>query len=274
MIYVAFTRASRNLFVLGRRNRSQYPSQLLSTVLDHLFEDQEKREQQALPKMKREESLDGSIAYEYGSFCPSAVEKKETTANIFEQREEATSIDIQNYEARAHFVQSYDSDNFIMSDEEREQSAARRTYINTGNILHALFASIYSLDDLDKSINQLEFQGILYDKSMTRDELRTTLANRLQSQQVRQWFSPHWKVFNECSILAYDDERQCLIEKRPDRVIYDGQQMIVIDFKTGAERSEHQRQVSEYMTLLRNMGYCNVSGYLWYILTNHVLPVK
>lgn len=274
VIYVAFTRASRNLFVLGRRNRSQYPSQLLSTVLDHLFEDQEKRERQALPKMKREESLDGSIAYEYGSFCPSAVEKKETTTNIFEQREEATSIDIQNYEARAHFVQSYDSDNFIMSDEEREQSAARRTYINTGNILHALFASIYSLDDLDKSINQLEFQGILYDKSMTRDELRTTLANRLQSQQVRQWFSPHWKVFNECSILAYDDERQCLIEKRPDRVIYDGQQMIVIDFKTGAERSEHQRQVSEYMTLLRNMGYCNVSGYLWYILTNHVLPVK
>lgn len=224
--------------------------------------------------MKREVSPNGSITYEYGSFSPSTVEKEETINNIFEQREEVTSIDIQNYETRAHFVQSYDSDNFIMSDEEREQSAARRTYINAGNILHALFASIYCLDDLDKAINQLEFQGVLYDRNMTREELRTTLSNRLQSRQVRQWFSPHWKVFNECSILTYDDDRQCLVEKRPDRVIYDGQQMIVIDFKSGVERPEHQRQVSEYMTLLRNMGYRNVSGYLWYILTNHVLPIK
>lgn len=274
VIYVAFTRASRNLFVLGRRNSSQYPSQLLSTVLNQLYEDSEKREQPVQAEMKREVSPNGSITYEYGSFSPSTVEKKETINNIFEQREDVTSIDIQNYETRAHFVQSYDSDNFIMSDEEREQSAARRTYINAGNILHALFASIYCLDDLDKAINQLEFQGVLYDRNMTRDELRTTLANRLQSRQVRQWFSPHWKVFNECSILTYDNDRQCLVEKRPDRVIYDGQQMIVIDFKSGIERPEHQRQVSEYMTLLRNMGYRNVSGYLWYILTNHVLPIK
>ncbi len=274
VLYVAFTRASRNLFVLGKKNSSQYPSQLLAKVLDQLCKDEENGERQALPGLKGKDVADGPTTYDYGTFCPSATGTKEATSNIFEQGEQGISIDIQNYETRAHFVQSYDSDNFVMSDEEREQGANRRTYIDAGNILHALFASIYSLDDLDSAINQLEFQGVLYDKAMTREELKTTLENRLQSQQVRQWFAPHWKVFNECSILTYDEERQCLIEKRPDRVIYDGKQMIVIDFKTGAERAEHQRQVSEYMTLLRDMGYRNVSGYLWYVLTNHVLPVN
>lgn len=273
VLYVAFTRASRNLFVIGRKNSSRYPSQLLGTVLDHLCEDAQKDEREALSGIKKEESDDGPTSYDYGTFCPSAIKEEETTANIFDQNEQGTSIDIQNYETRAHFVQSYDSDNFVMSDEQREQGANRRTYIDAGNILHSLFASIYYLDDLDNAIDQLEFQGVLYDKSMTREELKTTLANRLQSQQVREWFDPRWKVFNECSILTYDDERQCLVEKRPDRVIYDGQQMIVIDFKTGAERAEHQRQVAEYMALLKDMGYPHVSGFLWYVLTNHVLPV-
>ncbi len=274
VLYVAFTRASRNLFVIGKKNSSQYPSQLLAAVLDSFCEDAQNGEQPVLLEMKREDTSDGSTTYDYGTFCPSAVTKKEATDNIFEQGEQAISIDIQNYETRANFVQSYDSANFIMTDEERRQGANRRTYIDVGNIMHTLFASIYCLDDLDNAINQLEFQGVLFDKTMTREQLKTALANRLQSQQVRQWFDPHWKVFNECSILTYDNERQCLVEKRPDRVVYDGQQMIVIDFKTGTERAEHQRQVREYMTLLKDMGYHNVSGYLWYILTNHVLPIK
>lgn len=65
---------------------------------------------------------------------------------------------------------------------------------------------------------------MLYDKALTRAELRSTIANSLQSPEVRQWFDPHWKVFNECTILTYDDETQTLVEKRPDRVVYDGQQ--------------------------------------------------
>lgn len=274
VLYVAFTRASRNLFIVGRKEAPQYPSRLLATVLDQLSGGSQDSSKEPSVEVAKEEAVDGPTTYAYGVFCPSSVKKEETTANIFEQGEQGTSIHIRNYEAHAHFVQSYDSDNFIMSDEEREEEAARRTYIDAGNILHTLFASIFSLDDLDNAINQLEFQGVLYDKSMTREELKATLANRLRLPQVRQWFDAHWKVFNECSILTYDDERQCLVEKRPDRVIYDGQQMIVIDFKTGAERVEHQRQVGEYMTLLKDMGYHNVSGYLWYILTNHVLPVK
>lgn len=275
VLYVAFTRASRNLFILGRREKPQYPSQLMADVLPLLAGERSAPSSPLLEDIRMEdEGESGMWRFCYGVFCPSSAKGEAATANVFEQKDEGLTIDVRNYDSRAHFVQSYDSSNFLLTDEERKLRDDRRTYIDTGNILHALFASVYTLDDLDKAISQLEFDGVLYDKALTRNELRATIANRLQSAEVRQWFDPRWKVFNECTILTYDDESQTLVEKRPDRVIYDGRQMVVIDFKTGAERPEHQRQVNEYMTLLRNMGYPHVSGYLWYILTNHVLPVK
>lgn len=275
VLYVAFTRASRNLFILGRKEKPQYPSQLIADVLQKLGNElSSQSELLQADNQLNDDSNTGVWHFRYGEFCPTSTKADTESANVFEQKDEGLKIDIRNYDSRAHFVQSYDSSNFLLTEEERELRNDRRTYIDTGNILHTLFASIYTLDDLDKAINQLEFDGVLYDKALTRAELRSTIANRLQSPEVRQWFDPHWKVFNECTILTYDDETQTLVEKRPDRVVYDGQQMVVIDFKTGAERPEHQRQVNEYMTLLRHMGYPHVSGYLWYILTNHVLPVK
>ena len=51
----------------------------------------------------------------------------------------------------------------------------------------------------------------------------------------------------------------------PDKLIIEGEQVIVIDFKTGEEHSnKHQQQVLEYMSLLEELGYKNVRGELYY----------
>ena len=81
-------------------------------------------------------------------------------------------------------------------------------------------------------------------------------------------------MFNECSILYYDEEQGQVRERRPDRVIYDGKQMTVIDFKTGKQLERHQEQVRQYMSLLYDMGYQNISGYLWYIQNNNIVKVS
>ena len=81
-------------------------------------------------------------------------------------------------------------------------------------------------------------------------------------------------MFNECSILYYDEEQGQVRERRPDRVIYDGKQMTVIDFKTGKQLERHQEQVRQYMNLLYDMGYQNISGYLWYIQNNNIVKVS
>ena len=53
----------------------------------------------------------------------------------------------------------------------------------------------------------------------------------------------------------------------------DGKRIIVVDFKFGKEREQYKDQVREYMLLLRDMGYQQVEGYLWYVYANHIEQV-
>ena len=77
----------------------------------------------------------------------------------------------------------------------------------------------------------------------------------------RHWFDGTYRVFNEASIVTGAGETY-----RPDRVLIspDSQQVIVIDYKFGQPHSAHRAQVRNYMSLLRQMGYPSVEGWLWY----------
>lgn len=82
---------------------------------------------------------------------------------------------------------------------------------------------------------------------------------------VADWFSPHWKLYNECSILTTDKNTGEVCERRPDRVMKDGNRVVVVDFKFGKMNDKYIAQVREYMQLLRNMGYSDIKGFLWFV---------
>ena len=65
-----------------------------------------------------------------------------------------------------------------------------------------------------------------------------------------------------------------MTERRPDRVITDGQETIVIDFKFGLSQSRYHDQVRAYMALLAQMGHQHIKGYLWYVYNNRIEEVK
>ena len=77
---------------------------------------------------------------------------------------------------------------------------------------------------------------------------------------------------HEDSIVKYVDGKA--VKFRPDRVMRDENETIVVDFKFGKPKEEHQEQVRGYMNLLREMGYQNITGYLWYVYPNKVVEVK
>jgi ATP-dependent exoDNAse (exonuclease V) beta subunit len=285
VLYVAFTRAGNNLFVIGRNETPQFPSMLIRQVINYRRADPDYKGDDItqapmisltdmLPEHTVEDDENGITTFRLGNLCPDEDTHKKSTRNVFEQTEEGIRVVVRNYEAKAGFRQSNDSADFITPDEELEKQEKRRSYIQTGNILHALFASIRNISDVGRAINQLEFDGVLYDKPMNREELQRIIDERMKSPQVANWFAPTWKVFNECAILSYNSHLGIVEEKRPDRVIYNGEEMVVIDFKTGREYDDHHEQVRTYMDLLHDMGYNNISGYLWYIRTNRVVSVK
>ena len=83
----------------------------------------------------------------------------------------------------------------------------------------------------------------------------------------RHWFDGTYRVLNEASIVAADGEIF-----RPDRVLVapDGSRVVVIDYKFGKPRPDHRRQVRNYVSLLQQMGYPSVEGWLWYVPSSEV----
>ena len=54
-------------------------------------------------------------------------------------------------------------------------------------------------------------------------------------------------------------EKEILIESGdtyiPDRLVFDGNKVIVIDYKTGDEEPKHKTQINNYANTLKQMGY-------------------
>lgn len=265
LLYVAFTRASDNLFVIGKRNSPQLRSFIIEKSLAAVAEH--------LPDSSYECDDDSSspITFHYGNTCiPKRNDVWESSRNVFMQPVLQTETDIDTYICKAEFRQSNKSRDFIEGDDDD----SRKRYIRLGSVLHKLFSTINTADDIDNALLRMEYEGVTYDCGMIVDEIRKLLTQRLSSPQVAEWFSGRWKLFNECTILSYDEEKHATVSHRPDRVMTDGRQMIIVDFKFGNPKPEYNRQVREYITLVSQMGYKNVKGYLWFVYSNKIVEVK
>jgi CRISPR/Cas system-associated exonuclease Cas4 (RecB family) len=75
-------------------------------------------------------------------------------------------------------------------------------------------------------------------------------------------------VINEELILIQDDDA-----KRPDRILVKENELIVIDYKTGKEKLQHQFQISTYNAILQEMYGLEVKSYLYYTETNELVLI-
>ena len=177
---------------------------------------------------------------------------------------------METFESKVDFKQSNRSKAFLEGDDEENQQ--HRNYIQTGSILHEVFSTIRTTADIPEALQRLQFEGVLYDEQITAERITTMLKKRLEDKRVSDWFSPRWTLFNECSILSIEEGE--VKERRPDRVMTDGNEWIVVDFKFGAPKPEYHDQVREYMQLLASMGHQNIKGYLWYVYSNKIEEIK
>lgn len=266
LLYVAFTRAAKSLYVVGKRGAKNSRSALIELCLPLVAE--------SMPEAQLEgmENNEAAIVFEYGTCqtsqpeLPSQKNEKESS-NPFLQKSEAISVSIRTYDSKVNFRQSNRSRDFI----EGEDIDQQRRYIQAGSILHEIFSTIQTEKDIPEALQRLQFEGILYDEEMTAKRITSMLRKRLSDPRVASWFSPRWTLFNECTILSVEDGEVC--EHRPDRVMTDGNEWIVVDFKFGHPDPEYHTQVRRYMDLLSSMGHQNIKGYLWYVYSNKIEEV-
>lgn len=269
LLYVAFTRASKSLTIIGKRNSKGNRSTLIEQTIKEITPQLEQA------TLTGEEDVEEPLEFSFTATVPFPTEKKEKReeANIFLQKSQTLSLRIEPFQQKVEFKQSNKSRNFALSEDDDEQREQNR-YIQIGSVLHEVFSSIRTTADISKALRNLELDGIVYDQTLTPERITHMIRKRLEDPRVAQWFSDRWTLFNECAILSIDKHTGQVSERRPDRVMTDGQQMIVVDFKFGKERNEYHEQVRQYMQLLTQMGYGNVSGYLWFVYSNIIKEVK
>lgn len=143
-----------------------------------------------------------------------------------------------------------------------ETVETRRNAMKYGILMHAVFERLKTQDDIDKVINEM-----LEKKTINKNdaqEINITIKEIFKNPKMQKWFSADWEVYTEKEILTRFGDT-----KIPDRVISKDNELIVLEFKFGAKRSEHKRQVKNYMKLLQDIfPGKQISGFLLYFEQN------
>lgn len=235
LLYVAFTRAERALFISGKVGSTNSPAKLW---LKDFFQN--------------------------SPLFTDAADKK--IMGSFEQNE-ATDKTKQTQEIHPLFDKkvmdkpelSYRQ---IYSDED-DEFLKRTTF---GKNIHWVLSQINQQTDLDKVLEKGKIKGRFdeSDKQSIKQEI-----DKLFSDERFQFFFEDKKTINEKAII--DEKGNKYI---PDKIIQHENETLIVDFKTGAQlEAKHKQQVLKYMSLLKQMGYPNVKGELYYTETGESVIV-
>lgn len=137
-----------------------------------------------------------------------------------------------------------------------------------GTVMHEILSRIRTARDIPNAVESYQMEGVI--TQAEADQVTQQITHLLQVPEVKEWYSERYRILNEVEILSKEG-----LTKRPDRVMLRGDEVIVVDYKFGQRQlKSHQAQVHNYLRLIREMGYAQVSGYLWYVALGKIETVK
>ena len=243
LLYVAFTRARQNLFVIGTPPPQKSTGIFASSLLTPCTQ---------------------------GEIAPYEAPAEKATSqevNPMTWPTRPLPLPLHTHTPRLRFRQGEQARRFFLSDD-GEAFSPREAKRQQGLRLHLLLSRLRTRSDIPAVAAQAAAEGL----GDSKETIEKALNDCLSQEGVRDWFAASWRVLNERTILAADAQGNPQ-RWRPDRVITDGQRTLVIDYKTGRPRPEHREQVNTYMQLLSHMGYPHVEGRLWYISSQTIISL-
>ncbi|MCP4217906.1 MAG: UvrD-helicase domain-containing protein, partial [bacterium] len=239
LLYVAFTRAVDNLYIITRRKKNDVNAQLLET--------------HALPMLQ-----------ETDEDCFTMGEELRHT------RKEAKETGIFHYSGEQMISNKWYSKIHIRRKAKefwRFEESYRTERRNWGTLVHQILAKIRTQDDIPTEVKRCFIAGDI--SAEEKEILLEKMSALFQVPGVAEWFAPDQpgEVFVEAPIMT---PRGTVI---PDRVIAAPGQTIIIDYKTGEADEKHHFQMIRYRNVLAAMGYKNITCFLLYIETGRIVSV-
>jgi hypothetical protein len=128
-----------------------------------------------------------------------------------------------------------------------------------GTDLHRVMQEINSTDDIEEIINSLAQTGQIQQHSSER--IAQQIKQLSDNKEIASIILPNKGeyVLNEREIIVSKKDRI-----RPDRVIIAGKNARIIDYKTGIPREKDKKQLRNYASALKSIGYDKCEAYLLY----------
>ncbi len=226
MLYVAFTRAIDQLYVFAEIPKDPKKDKPLSKF-NQFF----KAYFTSLNLWNKNQ-----LTYELGVFTPATAQKtkKDKTVLIPKYSSTNTTLNIAIGSA-------------VEWKEERANS------IDQGNLFHTLMAKIKWVQDANEICKTLSLDN----------QLRLQIEGVITQPELKMYFDPAVEqiVFTEKEICT--STGVLLI---PDRInIFPNNDVIIIDYKTGAQTPSHKQQIIQYENALTEMGYRVIKKQLVYL---------
>jgi len=235
LMYVAFTRAEDQLYIISRRDESNENFMRLS--------------QFAVPFMKQDEGdPDHYIFGEKSSRVEEAGKGKQEVVLFTEAKDWVSHKWYSRITIRRKAAEFWKFDD--------SYRAEKRT---AGILMHQLLSRIHRIGDIDSALNHALVSGEIDEKE--RKYLSKKFKELLELETVRNWFMPSSSdiVMTESPIITDS------VVLRPDRVMISGDRVTIIEYKTGNPHHSHAEQMKTYIQAIAAMGYKTILAYLFYI---------
>ncbi|MBU2019667.1 MAG: UvrD-helicase domain-containing protein [Bacteroidetes bacterium] len=140
--------------------------------------------------------------------------------------------------------------NHLMNDSTISEAAA------FGTQFHFLLSLIKSEEEIGEKVTQLIAEGKI--DARFQDEI-VKQSRSVLKDVLEPIYRGSTKIISERSLLVPNYESTL----RPDKIIFHGDKATLLDFKTGEPKKKDEKQILEYASLVRQMGYTVKAGLIY-----------
>ena len=119
-----------------------------------------------------------------------------------------------------------------------------------GNILHEILSKITNENEIEKAVKAVAANYV--------DYYMNEAKKVMQLFKEKNWLTNEWTSLNERAVY-YKNENL-----RADKVLWNNDTCIIIDFKTGAKENNHIQQIKKYKEAYTQLLSANTQAYLLY----------
>ncbi len=132
----------------------------------------------------------------------------------------------------------------------------RRDY---GKTMHDIISHVKTIEDIPHAVEKKVVAGEIPENE--RANKVEKLTRSLSLPEVADWYTGKYTVLNETQLLHPGTRIS-----RPDRIMIGDRKVIVADYKFGETQDpKYKRQVCRYVDTIKEMGYEQVKGFLFYV---------